>query len=1047
MTKVDPPGDAPPLPTDEKNFPVICVGASAGGLEAFRKLFEGLPPKTGMTFVLIQHLDPTHESVMAELLSRHTSTPVVQVTDNLLLECDHVYVIPPNEYLSITDDVFRLSPLPQRRGPRLPLDFFLNSLAAAYGERAISVILTGTGADGSIGLKAVKENGGLVIAQDPKDADYDGMPRSAIMTGVVDLILPLAKIPEALLQYSRHDYVRAKHQSASDREQSEKSLGEIVDLLSRTTRRRFGFYKAGTLLRRIHRRMAMRAINDIDDYLKLLRDDHGEIDSLAKDLLIHVTSFFRDPKAYAALVEKVIRPLVRRQPTDQPIRVWVPGCSTGEEAYSIALLFLEEMAEVRREIPLQIFASDPDEGTIAFARNGLYPKSIEAEVSAAQLERFFTKENHGYRVGSKLHDPVLFTAHDMLTDAPFSRLDLVSCRNVLIYLRPDMQEKVLALFHFALRENGALFLGTSETVGKFGDRFEPISNTQRIYRRVGRSRPQDIDFPVGIAERFHTLWPRVAAPADPRRTSFADIAQRLLLATFAPASVLISPKYEPLYYFGPIDQYLRVTAGEAGRDLFTMLSEGMGPELRTAIRHASQENMPTSVRGVPIKRGGKSAWVTVSVHPVRDESGEFFLVSFTDEAKSRHKAKTGGETVANGAHAVELERDLASTRKELESTLHELDASKEELATTNEEAMSVIEEFQSTNEELETSKEELQSLNEELTTLNTQLQENIDQKLKALDDLQNILNSSDVATIFLDRELKIRFFTPSSKPLFNVIPSDIGRSLADLARHFVDTDILGDATAVLEKLAPIRREVQADDGAWYTRRILPYRTHDDRIEGVVLTFTNISESKAFERQIQAARAYAEEIIDTVSEPLVVLDTKMHVILANSAFYRFFSAKPEDTVGRPLADTDAHHLHVPALRSFVDRIENSSDKVENYPIEIDLPPFGRRILVLTAREIKGATAARGNVLVVIEDVTDRKAAEREREAAKVDAEQANLGKSRFLAVASHDLRQPLQTLRLLRGIFAQKVTDPEMLKLVDRAGETLDVITGMLELDP
>ncbi len=353
-SKVAAPSDAPGLPVEDTSFPVVCVGASAGGLEAFRKLFEGLPIKTGMAFVLIQHLDPTHESVMAELLSRHTSTPVVQVTDGLLLECDHVYVIPPNEYLSIADGVFRLSPLPQRQGLRLPLDFFLHSLAAEYGERAIAVILTGTGADGSIGLKAVRESGGLVIAQDPEDAAFDGMPRSAIMTGVVDLVLKLAKIPDTIIQYSRHDYVRARQQSHSDREQSEKSLGEIIDLLSRKTRRRFAFYKGGTLLRRVHRLMAMRAINNIDDYLKLLRGDRGEIDLLAKDLLIHVTSFFRDPKAYAALVEKVIRPLVRRHPTDQPIRAWVPGCSTGEEAYSIALLFLEEMAEIRRETPLQM---------------------------------------------------------------------------------------------------------------------------------------------------------------------------------------------------------------------------------------------------------------------------------------------------------------------------------------------------------------------------------------------------------------------------------------------------------------------------------------------------------------------------------------------------------------------------------------------------------------------------------------------------------------------------------------------------------------------
>ncbi len=738
-------------------FPVVGVGASAGGLDAFAKLVKGLPAAPGMALVLIQHLDPSHESVMAELLSRHTSMSVVQATDGMPLQPDQVYVIPPREYLSIQDGALHLHPRPIRPGPRLPLDFFLSSLAVAFGEHAISVILTGTGADGSVGLKAVKENGGLVIAQDPKDAAYDGMPLSAIMTGAVDLILPVDKIPEALLRYTGHDYASVRVRSPSARDQEEKELTEIIELLSRTTRRKFGFYRAGTLLRRIHRRMAMRGLDDLDAYKKLISEDRAEIEALARDLLIHVTSFFRDPKAFALLNEKVIHPLVADKANGDAIRVWVPGCSTGEEAYSIALLFLEEIARARRDLSLQIFASDPDEATVAFARNGLYPISIESEVSAERLERFFNKETHGYRVTSKLRDPVLFTAHDMLSDAPFSRLDLISCRNVLIYLRPEMQQKVLALFHFALRENAALFLGTSETVGKFTDRFEPLSATQRLYQRVGRSRPQDVDFPVGIAERVQALWPRSARPVQPKPSGLADVAQRVLLETFAPASVLISGKYEPLYFFGPIDDYLRVAAGEAGRDLFTMLREGMGPELRKAIRDASQGHAPATIRGVQVKRGRRFASVTISVHPVREEGEAYFLVSFSEEVRGRRGRNSADSSAAGGRHSIELELDLASTRKELESTIQELDASREELATTNEEAMSVIEEFQSTNEELETSKEELQSLNEELTTLNGQLQENIDQKLKALDDLQNIMNSSDVATLFLDRSSRSAF--------------------------------------------------------------------------------------------------------------------------------------------------------------------------------------------------------------------------------------------------------------------------------------------------
>jgi two-component system CheB/CheR fusion protein len=495
------------------SLPVVGLGASAGGLGAFRRLLTALPASTGMAFILIQHLDPTHASMMVDLLAGHTSMKVQQATDGMPLEPEHVYLIPPGAYLSIQGSALRLSEPRERHGARLPFDFFLRSLAEELGRRAICVILSGTGGDGSLGLKAVKEKGGLVIAQEPNEAEYDGMPRSAIMTGAVDLVLPVAKIPETLAKYGRQLVLNGQRRkgSAPDDHPPDR-LAEIIDLLRTKTAHDFALYKPGTLLRRIERRMALAAVDDIGGYLDIVRQNSGELDRLAKDLLINVTSFFRDLKAFELLASEVIPDLVRRQPSDRPLRIWVAGCSTGEETYSLAMLFLEEIAAVRRNIQLQVFASDVDEDAVAHAREGLYPESIAADVSPVRLARFFTQEEHTYRVVPELRGVVVFTAQDVLADPPFSRLDLISCRNLLIYLRAEAQEKVILLFHFALREGGVLFLGGSETVGSVDDRFEPISKKQRIYRQIGHTRPGEVDFPIGPGGGVRTLWPGQTRP-------------------------------------------------------------------------------------------------------------------------------------------------------------------------------------------------------------------------------------------------------------------------------------------------------------------------------------------------------------------------------------------------------------------------------------------------------------------------------------------------------------------------------------------------------
>ena len=544
-------------------FLVVGIGASAGGLEAVRKLLATMPADTGMSFVLIQHLDPTHKSMLVDLLARDTEMSVVQARDGMPIERNSLYVIPAQADLSVHDGVLRLSEPPVRPGVHLPVDLFLRSLADDYGERAVCVILSGTGSDGSVGLRAVSEQGGLVIAQDPAEAAYDGMPRSAIATGAVDLVLPVAKIPQALIRHAQHPELTADRKAALPDDKTDKLLTTIIELLRSRTSQDFAHYKKSTLLRRIRRRMALAGVEGIDDYLEKLRKDGAELELLAKDLLIHVTSFFRDPAVFEALAKSIIPDLVRQHPADRPIRIWVPGCSTGQETYSLAMLFLEELAAAKSNTKLQVFASDVSPEAVAYGRNGVYPESIKDEVSAERLARFFTRENQGYRVCRELRDPIVFTVQDLLTDPPFSRLDFISCRNLLIYLQPEEQEKVLSLFHRALYQGGVLLLGTSETIGKRTELFEPITNAVRVFRRIGGNERQGEVIASNIGEAARSLWPRVVGQVEPKRPNLGDLAKRLLLDAYAPAAVLVNRQYRGLYFFGPTDRYLRVVGGRA----------------------------------------------------------------------------------------------------------------------------------------------------------------------------------------------------------------------------------------------------------------------------------------------------------------------------------------------------------------------------------------------------------------------------------------------------------------------------------------------------
>jgi len=857
---------------DRAVFPIVAIGASAGGLEACKKFIGALPADTGMAFILVQHLDPTHASMMVELLAQHAAMAVCQASEGMIVEPDHFYVIPPGSYIAFEAGALHMTQPQAGASVRMPFDVLLQSLALARGASAIGVILSGTGADGSLGLKAVREKGGRVIAQDPEEAGYGDMPRNAIKAGAVDLVLPAAQIPRALLKFKREALPMVEKPIPAAVEAAEEALPEILALLRTKTAHEFKLYKPGTLQRRIERRMSMAAIKTMGAYLAVLRADENELDLLDKDLLINVTSFFRDPKAFAFLAEKVIPDLVRDKSPEHPIRIWVAGCSTGEEAYSLAMLFREEIAKSKRDIKLQIFASDIDADAVAIARAGFYPEAVKADISPERLARFFVHEDLGYRVLPELSSSIVFTTHDVLTDPPFSKLDMVSCRNLLIYLGREAQVKAISLFHFALGDGGILFLGNSESAGAIQDRFEIVSKSERVYRHIGRARPGELGFLMKNMETIRSPPRAGQNPAPTRLSDVAEYSRRLLIDNFAPAAALITRDGEVLYSLGPVDRYLRVAPGFPAQDVLAMARDDVRTKLRSAIQKACRENARVVVKSGRVSEKGGRPGFRIEVLPVQREGKDLLFVGFVEETKSvSQSGRTSKQS--EGYEVAGLKQELAETRTELHDAILNLEESNEEQKAINEDALSVNEEFQSTNEELLTSKEELQSLNEELTALNTQLQETLERQRTTANDLQNVLYSTDVATLFLDPKLHIRFFTPATKALFNVIPSDVGRPLSDLKGLAADVALLADAQTVLRTLTPVEREIQAQTGDYYSRRILPYRAQEEAVEGVVITFTNITDRRRTADALEAAKRQAD--------------------LANKAKSRFLAAASHD----------------------------------------------------------------------------------------------------------------------------------------------------------
>jgi two-component system, chemotaxis family, CheB/CheR fusion protein len=842
-----------PLP-----FPIVGIGASAGGLEALELFLRQVPKNSGLAFVIVQHLDPTHIGIMPELLQRTTTMEVFQVRDRMKVKPDCVYVIPPNKDLSILHGVLHLFEPTAARGLRLPIDFFFRSLAEDRKERSIGVILSGMGSDGTMGLRAIKEKAGVALVQDPASAKFDSMPRSAINAGLADLVGPAEELPGKILGYLRHALVIAKAELPLEAK-DQSALEKVLILLRARTGHDFSMYKKNTVYRRIERRMSIHQIDKIASYVRYLQENSQEGELLFKELLIGVTSFFRDPLAWEQLQKEAIPALLAVHPNGGMLRAWSAGCSTGEEAYSLAIAFKEALDQVQptENFTLLIFGTDLDRDAIDKARQGVYPANIAADVSPERLRRFFVPDGNGYRVGSEIREMVTFATQNVIMDPPFTKLDMLICRNLLIYLTPELQKKLLPLFHYSLNPGGVLFLGSAETISSFTDLYAPLNIKSRLFRRSESLLPAEpLEFPAS----FVPAWPGVPKELTIEKpaANLQTLADQLLLQHFSPAAALANDKGDILYISGRTGKYLEPAAGKANWNIFAMAREGLRFDLGGAFQKALRQKKAITARGLKVGTNGGTQTVDITVQAIEEPAAlkGMVMIIFTDVGTPLAKNVPGRpKSAASGDNrSLEVEQELQQFREELQTTREEMQSSQEELKSTNEELQSTNEELQSTNEELTTSREEMQSLNEELQTVNAEQQSKMDELSRVNNDMRNLLNSTEIVTVFLDNELHVRRFTTGANKIFKLIQSDVGRPLSDIASDLHYPEMTDDALEVLRTLVFSERQITTADGRWYSVRIMPYRTMEDVIDGVVSTFSNITAAKVLEAELREENA-------------------------------------------------------------------------------------------------------------------------------------------------------------------------------------------------
>ena len=961
----------------EVPFPVVGIGASAGGLEAFRELLRGLPDRPGMAFVLIQHLDPAHESLLAPLLGPSVGFPVVEARDGLRVEPDHVYVIPPNADMILRGMTLKVT---KRRGARkrtLPIDAFFNSLGEELKSRAIGVILSGTSSDGVRGLELIKAEGGITFAQDEKSARFADLPRNAVAAGCVDFVLNPGRIASELQRIGRHPYVAEPALSGGD---GEEGLDRVLQVLRRAKDADFSRYKRATVVRRVARRMALHRVESYAQYAKHLLAHPDEVDALYEDLLIKVSAFFRDPSSFAALRAKVLPQLFKGRGASQPVRIWVPGCSTGEEAYSIAITVMEHLGQHRISIPVQIFATDLSERAVERARAGLYPENIVADVSPERLRRFFTKVDRGYQIAKPIRDMCVMAHQNLIKDPPFSRIDLVSCRNVLIYMEPALHRRLFTIFHYALRPGGYLMLGSSETVGTFSNLFQLLDRKGKIYARRQASVQVEFDVPPSAEPAD-----RPAADASKSKSAARDgdvqkEVDRIILRRYCPPGVVISEDFEILQFRGDVAAYLKPASGRATLNLLKMVSERLLFEVKAALDRA-KDGRPVRSPKVKFARGDRAASeIRIQVIPLfRDPRSERqYLVLFENVSGPDDAVPPAAEPPLLPARRSRIERDLARVQDELETTkehlqsiIEEQEATNEELKSANEEVLSSNEELQSTNEELETAKEELQSTNEELTTLNEELQTRNAELSQVNSDITNLLTSVNIPIVMVGNDLRIRRFTPPSERLLNLIPGDVGRPITDIKPNFDAPDLGGLVTKSLQEISLVEAEVGDREGHWYSIRIRPYRTLDNKIDGAVIVLLDLDPLKRAAERIGRYQDFASAVWDSLSDALVLLDRGFRLRRSSASFYRLMRTTTEGVDGQSLFELDGGAWNVPKLRETLARVASSDELAANVRIQLKIPRLGPRgiRLRLDARRVHHEESGEEMILMVVTEISE------------------------------------------------------------------------------
>ncbi|QKE42225.1 MAG: SAM-dependent methyltransferase [Ferrovum myxofaciens] len=941
--------------TVARTFYIVGIGASAGGLEAFEQFFRHTHTDSGMAFVLVSHLNPGHASILTEILQRTTSMSVVEAQDQMAVMPNCVYVIPPNRDMAIFHGALQLSVPNQPRGQRMPIDAFLRSLAEDQNEKAIGIILSGTGTDGTLGLRAILGVGGATLVQEPASAKYDGMPNSAIQAGYATLVLPVEKMPNALLTGICAPKYLSEVASAASK------MNHILMQLRRVTGHDFSQYKKSTLGRRIDLRMSLLEMKDREDYAHYLKEHPAEIIMLFKELLINVTKFFRDQEAFDALKQEILPQLMQSKPDDTVFRAWVAGCSTGEEAYSIAILLREFMDEANREFKILLYATDLDDDAIATARAGIYPPNIVQDVSPERLRRFFIKDDAGYHVRKDIRETIVFAIHNVIKDPPFAKLDLLSCRNLLIYLEPEVQNRLIQVFHYALKPNGVLFLSPTESIGRHPGLFMALNRKWKFYSAVDTSSSSRVLMSAGLvwAGNHHAKEPDETI-GKTREPDFAELTKRVLLQSYAPASVLTDDKGTILYVHGDTGKYLRPAPGQATLNIVEMAREGLQSELRLALNKVKQDTptsttTPNQMVRVKINNGDlQIVHFSVRSLPTHESQRKFLLISFQDGV---HPAPA---KACRSKGSIAGHEELTYTKENLQAAIEEQQVSNEELQSTNEE-------LQSTNEELETSKEELQSVNEELVTVNTELQAKIEQLSDIQNDMKNLLDNINVGTVFLDNHLHIKRYTREAVHLYRLVASDVGRPLSDIKSNIEGEDMLSNAQSVLDTLVPFELKVRTTGGAYYLARIQPYRTLDSMINGVVLTFSDISQLVRTQMAENEARELTIGIFDTIHELLIVLNDELQVVTASRSFYHYFQATEEGTIGRPIYELGQRQWDIPELRGMLENILPKNLAFEGYRVEQDFLGIGHRKLVLNARCLVGKSLNKPMILLAIDEL--------------------------------------------------------------------------------